>query len=120
MCHNFFFFFFTLLAKSLHLKVELTVKFRILAGKGNAGSRNSEHSPRPCYETGLLPLFSMLMDISVVKQERDVLISVGCVLSMQVLVDFQENPKAAQEHTKNPMVMSKIQKLVSAGIVQMR
>ncbi|PNT54068.1 hypothetical protein POPTR_001G119500v4 [Populus trichocarpa] len=38
----------------------------------------------------------------------------------QVLVDFQENPKAAQEHTKNPMVMSKIQKLVHAGIVQMR
>ncbi|KAK9716432.1 hypothetical protein RND81_06G232800 [Saponaria officinalis] len=38
----------------------------------------------------------------------------------QVLVDFQENPKAAQEHTKNPMVMSKIQKLVSAGIVQIK
>lgn len=38
----------------------------------------------------------------------------------QVLIDFQENPKAAQEHAKNPMVMSKIQKLVSAGIVQMR
>jgi stress-induced-phosphoprotein 1 len=37
-----------------------------------------------------------------------------------VLVDFQENPKSAQEHTKNPMVMSKIQKLVQAGIVQMR
>lgn len=41
-------------------------------------------------------------------------------LCMQVLIDFQENPKAAQEHAKNPMVMSKIQKLVSAGIVQMR
>ncbi|XP_061357841.1 hsp70-Hsp90 organizing protein 1-like [Gastrolobium bilobum] len=38
----------------------------------------------------------------------------------QVLIDFQENPKAAQEHTKNPMVMSKIQKLISAGIVQMK
>ncbi|CAK7355792.1 unnamed protein product [Dovyalis caffra] len=38
----------------------------------------------------------------------------------QVLVDFQENPKSAQEHMKNPMVMSKIQKLVHAGIVQMR
>ncbi|PPR89305.1 hypothetical protein GOBAR_AA31376 [Gossypium barbadense] len=38
----------------------------------------------------------------------------------QVLVDFQENPKAAQEHTKNPMVMNKIQKLVTAGIVQLR
>ncbi|OAY59965.1 hsp70-Hsp90 organizing protein 3 [Manihot esculenta] len=38
----------------------------------------------------------------------------------QVLVDFQENPKAAQEHMKNPMVMNKIQKLVNAGIVQIR
>jgi stress-induced-phosphoprotein 1 len=38
----------------------------------------------------------------------------------QVLVDFQENPRAAQEHLKNPGVMQKIQKLVSAGIVQMR
>lgn len=38
----------------------------------------------------------------------------------QVLVDFQDNPKAAQEHTKNPGVMDKIQKLISAGIVQMK
>jgi stress-induced-phosphoprotein 1 len=38
----------------------------------------------------------------------------------QVLVDFQENPRAAQDHLKNPGVMQKIQKLVSAGIVQMR
>jgi len=55
----------------------LSIEFRILAGKGNAGSRNSEHSPRPCYETGLLPFFSwMLMRISGVKQ-GDVLIRVG-------------------------------------------
>ncbi|KAL2489631.1 Hsp70-Hsp90 organizing protein 3 [Forsythia ovata] len=38
----------------------------------------------------------------------------------QVLSDIQENPKAAQEHMKNPLVMNKIQKLVSAGIVQVR
>ncbi|KAI5013959.1 hypothetical protein ZWY2020_055349 [Hordeum vulgare] len=38
----------------------------------------------------------------------------------QVLIDFQENPKAAQEHLKNPGVKQKIQKLVSAGIVQMK
>lgn len=38
----------------------------------------------------------------------------------QVLADFQENPKSAQEHMKNPMVMGKIQKLVNAGIVQVR
>ncbi|KAJ8767688.1 hypothetical protein K2173_018246 [Erythroxylum novogranatense] len=38
----------------------------------------------------------------------------------QVLVDLQENPKAAQQHMKNPMVMNKIQKLINAGIVQIR
>ncbi|XP_031484040.1 hsp70-Hsp90 organizing protein 3-like [Nymphaea colorata] len=38
----------------------------------------------------------------------------------QVLLDFQENPKAAQDHLKNPQVMHKIQKLVSAGIIQVR
>jgi len=38
----------------------------------------------------------------------------------QILIDFQENPKAAQDHLKNPQVMHKIQKLISAGIVQMR
>ncbi|KAL5206945.1 hypothetical protein ABZP36_031380 [Zizania latifolia] len=38
----------------------------------------------------------------------------------QVLIDLQENPRASQEHLKNPGVMQKIQKLISAGIVQMR
>ncbi|MCD7469914.1 Hsp70-Hsp90 organizing protein 2 [Datura stramonium] len=38
----------------------------------------------------------------------------------QVLTDFQENPKAAQDHMKNPLVMDKIQKLINAGIVQVR
>ncbi|KAL6651121.1 hypothetical protein ACP70R_010046 [Stipagrostis hirtigluma subsp. patula] len=38
----------------------------------------------------------------------------------QVLIDMQENPKAAQQHTRNPAVMQKIQKLMTAGIVQMR
>ncbi|CAA7403622.1 unnamed protein product [Spirodela intermedia] len=41
-------------------------------------------------------------------------------IMQQVLVDFQENPRAAQEHLNSPQVMQKIQKLVSAGIVQMR
>lgn len=41
-------------------------------------------------------------------------------LAMQVLTDLQENPRAAQAHLKNPGVMQKIQKLVSAGIVQMK
>ncbi|KAL8112359.1 hsp70-Hsp90 organizing protein 3-like [Apium graveolens] len=38
----------------------------------------------------------------------------------QVLVDLQENPKASQEHMKNPLVMNKIQKLISSGIVQIK
>ncbi|KAF5184837.1 Hsp70-hsp90 organizing protein [Thalictrum thalictroides] len=38
----------------------------------------------------------------------------------QVLQDFQENPKAAQDHLKSPEVMQKIQKLVAAGIVQLK
>jgi stress-induced-phosphoprotein 1 len=38
----------------------------------------------------------------------------------QVLTDLQENPSAAQDHMKNPSVMNKIQKLISAGIVQMK
>jgi hypothetical protein len=40
--------------------------------------------------------------------------------ALQVLTDLQENPRAAQVHLKNPGVMQKIQKLVSAGIVQMK
>ena len=39
--------------------------------------------------------------------------------SPQVLQDFQENPKAAQAHLKQPVIMEKIQKLVAAGIVRM-
>ncbi|KAL8539721.1 hypothetical protein ACS0TY_001366 [Phlomoides rotata] len=38
----------------------------------------------------------------------------------QVLSDFQENPNDAQKHMKNPLVMNKIQKLINAGIVQVR
>ncbi|ONM15446.1 Hsp70-Hsp90 organizing protein [Zea mays] len=41
-------------------------------------------------------------------------------IMQQVLTDLQENPRAAQAHLKNPGVMQKIQKLVSAGIVQMK
>ena len=38
----------------------------------------------------------------------------------QVLQDFSENPKAAQAHQRNPEIMAKIQKLVNAGMVQVR
>jgi hypothetical protein len=39
---------------------------------------------------------------------------------LQVLMDFQENPSAAQHHLKDPGVAMKIQKLINAGIVQTR
>merc|ERR1719193_921842 len=38
----------------------------------------------------------------------------------QVLNDFQTDPKRAQEHSKNPGIMANIQKLVAAGILQVR
>ena len=37
-----------------------------------------------------------------------------------VLRDFQEDPKAAQAHLKNPEIMKKINKLVQAGIIQIK
>jgi len=44
----------------------------------------------------------------------------GDPVMRQVLQDMQADPKAAQDHMKNPMVMGKIQKLVNAGILQIR
>lgn len=38
----------------------------------------------------------------------------------QVLRDFQEDPKAAQKHLKSPEIMAKINKLVAAGIIQVK
>jgi len=38
----------------------------------------------------------------------------------QVLNDMQSDPKAAADHMRNPMVAANLQKLVNAGIVQMR
>eukprot|EP00878_Enallax_costatus_P025972 GHUV01027837.1.p2 GENE.GHUV01027837.1~~GHUV01027837.1.p2 ORF type:complete len:110 (+),score=38.51 GHUV01027837.1:600-929(+) len=38
----------------------------------------------------------------------------------QVLDDFQNDPRAAQHHLKNPDIHWKISKLVSAGIIQLR
>lgn len=37
-----------------------------------------------------------------------------------VLKDFQEDPRAAQSHLKSPEIMRKLNKLVSAGIIQMK
>lgn len=39
-------------------------------------------------------------------------------IMQQVLQDFQEDPRAAQRHLKNPAIMQKINKLVAAGIIQ--
>lgn len=38
----------------------------------------------------------------------------------QVLQDFQEDPKAAQQHLRQPEIMAKIQKLAAAGIIQLK
>ncbi|KAM9987449.1 hypothetical protein ACTFIZ_005181 [Dictyostelium cf. discoideum] len=37
----------------------------------------------------------------------------------QILKDMSENPAAAQDHLKNPLIMAKFQKLVNAGIVKL-
>ena len=37
----------------------------------------------------------------------------------QVLNDFQDDPKAAQHHSKNAAIMAKLQKLINAGILRM-
>ena len=38
----------------------------------------------------------------------------------QVLDDLQNDPRSAQRHLKHPEINAKINKLVNAGIVQMR
>ena len=44
-------------------------------------------------------------------QDREIKNILQHPVMRQVLVDFQENSKAAEEHGKIPMVMNKIQKL---------
>jgi stress-induced-phosphoprotein 1 len=36
----------------------------------------------------------------------------------QILEDMQSDPKAAQNHMRNPMIMGKIQKLINAGVLR--
>ena len=44
--------------------------------------------------------------------------SARCV--MQVLDDLQTDPKNSQHHLQHPQIRANIEKLVSAGLVQMR
>jgi hypothetical protein len=39
---------------------------------------------------------------------------------VQVLKEMGENPKAASQHMKNPAISGKLQRLMAAGILQMR
>jgi stress-induced-phosphoprotein 1 len=39
-------------------------------------------------------------------------------IMQSVLRDFTENPKAAQQHLKNPGIMEKLQKLIAAGVLR--
>ncbi|KAI8065522.1 hypothetical protein BC940DRAFT_276147 [Gongronella butleri] len=40
-------------------------------------------------------------------------------IMQQILQQMQENPKAAQEHLKNPQIAANIRKLMSAGVLRM-
>jgi stress-induced-phosphoprotein 1 len=41
-------------------------------------------------------------------------------IMQQILQQAQTNPGALQDHMKNPLVRSKIQKLINAGIIRTR
>jgi len=36
----------------------------------------------------------------------------------QILQDMQNDPLAAQNHLKNPVIMGRIQKLINAGVLR--
>ena len=38
----------------------------------------------------------------------------------QVLQDFQENPKYAQKAMQDPVIAAKIEKLIAAGVLQVK
>jgi len=41
-------------------------------------------------------------------------------IMQQILQQAQSDPKALQDHMKNPVVRQKIQKLINAGIIRTR
>ncbi|WWD17530.1 hypothetical protein CI109_101971 [Kwoniella shandongensis] len=44
----------------------------------------------------------------------------GDPIMRQILADGQQNPRALNDHMKNPMIAQKIQKLINAGIIKTR
>lgn len=38
----------------------------------------------------------------------------------QVLKDFESDPRGAQQHLKNPEIMTKLNKLITAGIIKVQ
>jgi len=38
----------------------------------------------------------------------------------QVLKDFESDPKSAQKHLKNPQIMNKLNRLITAGIIKVQ
>jgi stress-induced-phosphoprotein 1 len=52
-------------------------------------------------------------------QDPEVQRILGDPVMQQILQQMQQDPKAAQEHLKNPQVATNIRKLMSAGILKM-
>ena len=44
----------------------------------------------------------------------------GVLFVLQILQQAQQEPGALQDHMKNPIIRSKIQKLIAAGIIKTR
>ena len=61
---------------------------------------------------------SLGMSLLSVKHEST--IDSRCCSFVQVLEDLQTDPKNSQHHLEHPQIRAKIDKLVSAGIVQLR
>lgn len=52
-------------------------------------------------------------------QDPEVQRILGDPVMQQILQQMQQDPKAAQEHLKNPQVAANIRKLMSAGVLKM-
>lgn len=52
-------------------------------------------------------------------QDPEVQRILGDPVMQQILQQMQEDPKAAQEHLKNPTIAANVRKLMSAGVIRM-